>query len=342
LSLRNGRIVTDTDFTQIMLWLGKAYSLNTTSQRVAEVVDCVARDDCFHPVRDYLGRLQWDGTPRLDDWLTVYLGVPSTDLASACGRAFLISCVARAMKPGCKVDTMLVLVGPQGGGKSSALACLVGETSWFMDGGIDFNSKDGSIAIQGRWLVEFSELESLSKASNSTTKAFLTRQEDKFRPPYGRVATSFPRQCVFAGTTNEDNFIKDATGSRRFWAFRCGVIDLSALAHVRNQLWAEASAAFDAGEDWWLTSEMEALRREAAEEFHNQDPWTSSVAEWAMSRTQPFTIADVLTTALSMPLSSIRRAHQNQVGTILRRLGYTKRRRSIGGVRQFVWTLEEE
>ena len=213
---------------------------------VGRGIQTVAREHPFHPVRDYLNALNWDGTPRLDTWLTTYLGVEDSQYVRAIGSRFLISAVARVFSPGCQVDHMLILEGPQGIQKSSALQALAG--SWFTDRISTLGCKDSSMEVAGVWLIEMSELDALTKATNSAIKSFVTRRHDRFRPPYGRHVVDQPRQCVFAGSINPTGgYLKDPTGARRFWPVACGVIDLKALARDRDQLWAEALVRFRDG-----------------------------------------------------------------------------------------------
>ena len=218
---------------------------------VGRGIQTVARENRVHPVRDYLHALNWDGTPRLDSWLTRYLGVEDSPYVQAVGSRFLISAVVRVEQPGCKVDQVLILEGPQGILKSSALQALA--DPWFTDRISNLGGKDAAMEIAGVWLVEMAELDALLRAVLSATKSFVTRRHDRFRPPYGKHVVDRPRQCVFAGTINPvGGYLKDPTGGRRFWPVSCGVIDLEPLVRDRNQLWAEAFVRFRAGAPWWL------------------------------------------------------------------------------------------
>ena len=229
---------------------------------VGRGVQTVAREHPLHPVRDYLNALNWDGTQRLDTWLTSYLGVADSPYVRAVGSRFLISAVARAFDPGCQVDHVLILEGPQGVLKSTALRDLAG-AAWFTDRISKLGSKDSAMEVAGVWLIEISELDALIKATNSAIKSFITRRRDRFRPPYGKHLADHPRQCVFAGTINPNGgYLKDPTGARRFWPVACGAIYLDGLQRDRNQLWAEVVVRYRAGATWWLeTPELEALAK---------------------------------------------------------------------------------
>jgi predicted P-loop ATPase len=213
---------------------------------VGHAIQTVARENRVHPVRDYLNALKWDGTPRIDTWLTDYLGVEDAPYVRAIGPRFLVSGTARVFEPGCQADTMPIFEGDQGTLKSSALRALA--HPWFTDRISKPGSKDSSMEVAGVWLIEWAELDALFKVGTSTSKSFITRRHERFRPPYGTHLADYPRQCVFAGSINPmGGYLTDPTGARRFWPIRCGVIDLEALRRDRDQLWAEAVVRYRDG-----------------------------------------------------------------------------------------------
>jgi predicted P-loop ATPase len=286
----------------------------------AAAVETVARDRSYHPVRQYLNTLKWDQIPRLDDWLTLYLGVEPTNLTRALGAKFLVSAVARVRQPGCQADHCLILEGPQGQGKSSAVRALA--TPWSIDDLPELGSKDAALGILGAWLVELSELDAMSRAEVTRTKSFLSRPTDHFRPPYGRRVIDYPRQCVFVGTVNHSEYLRDETGGRRFWPVTCGRIDLNTLRRDRDQLWAEASARYKAGERWWLEGdELNTAAKQVQEDRYQRDPWEQLTADWIEGRTG-VTTAEVLRQALFKESGIWTRADETRVGAILRRLGW--------------------
>jgi predicted P-loop ATPase len=285
---------------------------------VGRGIQTVAHENLVHPVRDYLNGLKWDGTARLDAWLTRYLGVEDNQYVQAVGSRFLISAVARVFRPGCQVDHMLILEGPQGIQKSSALRALAG--SWFADRISRLGSKDSSMEVAGVWLIEISELDALTKATNSAIKAFVTRRHDRFRPPYGKHLIDQPRQCVFAGTINPTGgYLNDPTGARRFWPVRCGIIDLEALVQDRDQLSAEALVRFRAGAAWWLeTPELEALATAEQELRYEVDAWTEKVEGWLVGR-DDVSVGEVLTGALGLAPGNWSHSAEIRVAKILSR-----------------------
>jgi predicted P-loop ATPase len=227
------------------------------------VTDCiavVAQENRVHPVREYLAALEWDGTKRLDTWLQRYFNAEgSGDYLAAVGACWLVSAVARVEQPGCKADSALVLESRQGARKSSAAACLAIRPQWFADSVGDLRSKDSAIQLAGKWIVELAELSSIRRAEVEAVKSYLSRTHDVFRPPYGRRAVTVSRQCVFVGTTNEAQYLRDRTGNRRYWPIRCADIDLETLERDRDQLWAEALHEYRTGAKWYLSAAQETL-----------------------------------------------------------------------------------
>jgi predicted P-loop ATPase len=310
----------------------------------ADAVAAVADDNRVHPVREYLDGLKWDGKPRLSEWLFTYLGVRVPAGAAArdtyvreVGRRWLISAVVRIFKPGCKVDAAPIFEGPQGAGKSSALAALVPKPEWFTDGIADLGTKDAAQDLRGKWIIELPELSAMRRPEVERTKAFWSRQVDHYRPSYGQRSQDFARQCVFGGTTNSDIYLADESGNRRFWPVKVGTIDLEALRRDRDMLWAESVVAFKAGERWWLDGEAEKAAAEEQAERRINDPWERPVIEWASRQTEPVAIADVLQKALEHDKSRWGRSDEMRVATLLKVHGWRRRQVRIGTSRGWVY-----
>uniref|UniRef100_UPI00404877CE VapE domain-containing protein n=1 Tax=Yoonia sp. TaxID=2212373 RepID=UPI00404877CE len=335
-----GGPINDADLGLIRVAVEQAGMHNVGADLTAGAVRAVAELNRYHPVMDWLETLRHDGKPRLDTWLTRYFGVDASPYARAVGRAFLVAMVARIMRPGCKHDHVLVLGGAQGIGKSTACRILGGEYAGDNMPSIRDGAKEAGLYLKGHWLVELAELAPSRKAEAEDLKAFLTRDTDEIRAPYARRADIVPRQCVFVGTTNETAFLRDASGGRRFWPVTCGAkIETAALAEDREQLFAEAVAAFRAGEAWHLPPDLErqaAVEQEAAREEH---PWEQPIRRILDGLTEgdgfdrkpkdSVTVSELLT-LMSIPLERHPGAASRNAASILRMFGWIKRRRNNG------------
>lgn len=330
---------TETDMALLRVYLSEKHGATFAQINIEHGVLRVANQRSFHPVREYLEGLTWDGEPRLEYWLGSYLDATRhaddtlRQYVYTVGPMWLTAAVARIFEPGCKFDNVLILEGEQGVGKSTALAILGGD--WFSDTPFKIGEKDGFQALQGNWLVELAELENFSGVDSSRAKAFFSSAEDDYRPSYGRRNQKFARQCVFAGTTNQREYLKDSTGNRRYWPVRVHKLDREGLARDRDQLWAEACTAYRSGAAYylkaddprWLTFRLEQELREVG------DPWEAAIESWLRTRDaflqERFTLFDVLERALMVDVNRMdRRAMATRVGIILNRLGFDKRRDS--------------
>lgn len=316
---------TDVHVSRLQAMLQREGLETVGKDTVHQAVDIVATENAFHPVRDYLTSLKWDGYPRLGTWLHTYLGVERSTYASAIGRMFMIALVARVMRPGCQANYMLILEGPQGARKSTVCRILGGQ--WFSDSLPDIRAgKDVSQHIKGKWLIEVAELSALDKAEAAALKAFVTRDTERYRPSYGRLEVIEPRQCVFIGTTNATAYLRDATGARRFWPVKVGTIDSAKLAKDRDELFAEAVALFNQGEKWWPAGEVEVEHiRPQQEARYEADAWEEAIGEWLVGKREE-TVLSVARGALSMEPQKIGTQDQRRVSVALERLGWIRGR----------------
>lgn len=276
----NGRPLEDADLIDVRLIL----EANDYEPVVGDVLPAVirhARENAFHPVRDYLRSLKWDGTARLDHWMHLTLGAADTPFVRAVSRKTLIAAVARAFKPGCKVDTVLVLEGPQGIRKSTAIATLFGESLTAESVNLFDQHNKMVMSMMGAWCVELAEFIAIARRDQNTVKGMLSMRSDRVVLPYAKMASDHPRQCIFFGTINpgESGYLTDSTGNRRYWPVAVTRADVELLADRRDQLWAEARRAFDNGEDWWLTEEEEALAQAQVEQRQEYDVWSDILAD---------------------------------------------------------------
>ena len=256
---RPGDTIDDSELVKMKLWLAQDYGTEPNVNTVNEAVDVIGKQNAYHPVREYLDSLDWDGTPRIDTWMRDLLGVDMPEpYLSEVSRKFLIAAVARIMDPGVKFDHMVVFQGKQGLGKSS-IGSILATPKWFSDNlSKDLSDKDAALGLVGIWITEMAELSSMRKNEVEVVKAFITRQIDKFRPPYGRRTIEAPRQNIFFGTTNADEFLTDNTGNRRFWPVKVESVNFEGLHKWRDQLWAEAVYKYYiVGEQLYLSKEAE-------------------------------------------------------------------------------------
>ena len=314
----------DIDDIRVMKWLAQQYNLRVKASSVIEAVSVVAHDHAFHPVRNYLNQLEWDRVPRLDTWLNKVMGVAQSGYSAKVGKRWMISAVARVMRPGCKADSVMILEGGQGEGKSTAMSILGGD--WFMDTPFALGDKDGFQAIRGKWIIELGELDSFNKAESTKAKQFFSASTDTYRESYGRRTNDVPRQCVFVGTTNQDEYLKDATGNRRYWPVACTKVDLEQLREIRDQLWAEAMFCYEAGEIWWVNRDETAMFSEAQDERFVVDEWEGPILNWLEESQIGETTSgsEVLASALKLDFGHWGKPEQMRVGAIMHRLGWRR------------------
>lgn len=337
------RELTDSDYTAVSAALARSHGLNFSTQQVSAAIQSVAEENAYHPIRDYLTGLEWDGVPRLDTWLHDFLGAEDSEYTAGVGRMFMIAAVARVMRPGCKMDYMIVLEGPQGLRKSSACRVLAGG-KYFSDNLplVRNESKDLSQHLSGKWLIELAELSATSRADTEALKAFLTRTEETYRRPYGRNEVVEPRQCVFIGTTNRSEYLRDSSGDRRFWPVKCGTdgnpIDIESLRDHRDQLFAEAYDLFQSGAKWWPDAafESEYIIPEQAKRYDDH-PWLGTLQ--THFRTHPDMKEVTVSGLLNVPIGKTAAGHADKatVRDCLKKLGWVHRRT---GQQSDRWVLE--
>ena len=257
----------DSDDAGLRMHLEKFYRIDSAI-KIRDAVELAMVGTTRHPVREYLSSLTWDGTPRADTVFIDYLGAEDSVYTREVTRKSLIGAVARIMRPGCKHDHVLVLVGPQGCRKSTTLAKL--GKKWFSDSLYTMSGKDAYEQLQGYWIIEMGEMAATKKADLEQIKQFVSKQSDSYRAAYARRTQEHPRQCAFFGTTNDDEFLRDSTGGRRFWPVAvtdAGKVLADKLTdETVDQIWAEVVTRFNAGEEWYLSPEVEAMAKEVQDQ----------------------------------------------------------------------------
>jgi predicted P-loop ATPase len=349
--------VGDNDLKLLKGHLAVKHGFEMPVQNIEEAVTVCAHDNRFHPVREYLYGLKWDGKPRLDNWLHEFLGVEDSEYTRACARKVLCAAVMRVMKPGIKFDHVLVLEGAQGIGKSSVCHILGGEHS--ADFPIDPHDKDTVQQMQGKWIMELAELEVTRRADMQALKAFVSRRKDEARLAYGRTVGEFPRQSIFIGSINpgaDKTYLQDDE-NRRWWPVAChpkgGQVNFRAFKDARNQLWAEAvHVVKNVGEHLYMeTAELKKAARDVVGERHADHAWTERVATWLEEcdkkpETQKsfLTAREVYIDAMGGIEKQLDRRATLAVASALRELGWERGFRRINGrfTRVFVRTLGQQ
>ncbi|MBJ6766204.1 DNA primase [Myxococcaceae bacterium JPH2] len=319
------------------------------AQAVAQQLLAVAKCNSYDPVADYLSGLTWDGVPRLDELFVTYFGAQGdAGYLRAVGAKFALSAVARALRPGCKVDTMLILEGAQGLRKSTAFRILAGQ--FFSDAQIDVTNKDSAMLASQYWFIELAELSTFRKSEDQALKAFISRTDDTYRPSYGRTNVRAPRRCVLVGTTNDDDYLRDPTGHRRFWPVKCTRIDTDALARDRDQIWAEAVVRFLRGEEWWLSNEaaQEAEHQASLRQENYGDGRKEVILRWLLEmpadkRPSDVTILQVGVEAFTLHPAQVDPRLSREIGAALKALHFTRGQRRMGdGPRPLIYYLPDE
>lgn len=351
---------TDQDGTELAGWLGSPlrYMLSVKRDMVMDCVEAMARRSKVHPVREYLTALKWDGVPRVDAMFPTLFSTVDTPYTRQAARCFLVSAVARILwvdpkvrHNGAQVDFMLVLEGEQGRGKTSAVRELFG-AEWYAESMESPSGKDFYQSLRGRWCVEIGEMDSFTKADVTKVKQAITSRFDTYRPSYGRVARSFRRECVFVGTTNEHEYLRDASGGRRFLPVVVDHVDIAGITAQRDQLWAEAVTLFREGYPWW---QLPADAVEQQEERFSEDSWQGIIQRWLAGRmidsAYPpriapagdgtpvawVTTAELLSWALGIDVGKHGKPEQMRVAAIMRRLRWEHDRVMVNGYRERRW-----
>jgi putative DNA primase/helicase len=320
----HGRDWTDADDVQFALHMqGEIGVTRIGVETASRGVISVAHNNVRNCVKDWLVTLRHDGGARVDSFFADFFGVEPTEYCIAASRNFWLSLAARILEPGCKVDNMIVLEGPQGVGKSKALKIIAGD--WFAEQHESAtNPKAFAEILQGKVLIEISEMDAFNRAEVNRVKQTISCSSDRFRASYGRYATDHPRTCIFVGTTNRDDWNRDETGARRFWPIACrGDIDLTGIATNRDQLLAEAASRFKNGEPYWEMPSAATSDEQRARYQH--DSWAGEVERILLGR------ADVTTheilKELGIETARQGRSEQMRVAAILRFLGWTRGRK---------------
>ncbi len=320
---KNGRLneVADADVVELTMFMQRYIGLKRiTKDSVFDAVVVHGRKNARNAPKDWMESLVWDNTPRVQNLFSTYFGASDNEYSKAVSANFLISLVARVYRPGCKVDNMVVLEGGQGSFKSTACEILVGK-ELYCDASESVMSKDFLQMLQGKLLIEIAELDSFTRAEVTTVKRMITCKSDRYRASYGRITEDHPRQCVFIGTTNEDAYLRDVTGARRFWPVEIGKININLREKEREQLFAEAVLLFKEGASWW---EVPKDAAKCEQESRRQiDPWEEVIANYLIGKSD-VSSSDVATdpNCLKLYPKDINRSVSMRIADVLKSLGW--------------------
>ncbi|OEO30899.1 hypothetical protein VW23_001240 [Devosia insulae DS-56] len=332
-----GPALSDAALNRLRMQMDENWHLTVGKEFFADVLFDVAQQNSFHPVRDYLDSLEWDRVPRIDTWLQRYGGAKDIEYVRAVGALVLIAAVRRIRQPGCKFDEMLILESGQGKDKSTALAILAKREDWFSDN-LPLNADAQKVieSIAGRWIIEAAELNGMRKGQVEHVKSLLSRRIDRARMAYGRVPLEVPRQCVFIGTDNSGNYLRDGTGNRRYWPVAIEQFDLDSLRRDVDQLWAEASAREATGQSIRLDPKLWEAAAAEQEERRVEDPFVDQLRDTFDGMAGKVKVVDVWT-ALAMQPGQRSQEHNVRLGAAMKQLGWQRKQRRDGGNPEYTY-----
>jgi len=353
------RLWEDADDATTALWLSKVYGVRIASGAIGELVKAIGRDQGRDPLTDYLGKLVWDGTPRIDYWLQFALGVEDSDLVRAIGRKWLIQAVARANRPGCQADVTLVLVGAQGKFKSSVVAAL-GGPEFVSDSPLDIGGDTVRVQQQLRaaWIHDLAEGVEVRGTQVDKLKTELTRRKDVYLPKHAKNMVEVPRRCVFVSTANDDRILPDDfSGARRFHPVWCMQGDVPWAQANRDQVWAEAMAAFNHGEQWWLTDAETRQLLDHQQAYVQDDSILKRARKWLRDPDvanrlwvagerggrEPVTTEDVILGPMAQEKKDLtKRNLEQRAGDVLRRIGFERKKVRTGSTTEWAYVPPKE
>lgn len=328
---REWRDIDDINFTVL---LQREFGLLRISQEIiSAAIRCRGHQCLKNEPRNWLHNLRWDGRHRVDRFFCHYLGGLENGYTFAVSRNFWIGMVARVYKPGCQLDNMVILEGKQGIYKSKALEAIGGK--WYMEAAEEITSKDFFGALAGKLIVEIADLDSFSRADTNRIKKVITCRTDRYRQPYGRATQDHPRQSIFVGTTNEQHYLRDSTGARRFWPITCGHIDLDGIRRDREQIFAEAVTRYLDNEDWYKVPQDETLSEQ--EDRRQYDEWENIVSLFIKESCKSETSLTEVAAQVGVDRGKLDINIQRRLGSILRRLGWLSRTIRRDGIVQRIW-----
>lgn len=332
---KKGSLVTDTDTSLLRAFCTKTINFSPSDNNLSDAIIDIAMDIRYHPIKNYLESLRWDGIERLDQWMPLILGCEDNAYTRAVGRKLFVAAVARIYNPGCEFHQLVILEGSQGIYKSRLVRAIGGE--WYAPIELTVHDRKSMVdTMRGKWILEVEELAGFSKSDVERMKAFLSCPSDRVRLSYGRRSIDFKRQCVLIGTLNpdgENKYLADIE-NRRFWPIDCGdkKIRLDDFKAIRDQLFAEAIIKYNSGEQLFLDNEEEEIiAKQEQEKRQSVDPWQSIIEGWIEMNSKEFdlngiTTTEILTECLHIPKERINSGLTRRIAKIFKILGWRVKR----------------
>lgn len=342
------REVDDSDYTPIQRSISAMYQpfRMVGKEMVIDAINDACRAHSFDRAVQFIRKEKWDGIPRIDTWLTKAYGCPDDEYHKAVGANFFKGMAKRIIQPGCKFDSVMILEGKQGCGKSTSLSMIAGK--WHLETTMKSDSKDFFLQFKGKLIVEFSEGETLSRSETKQMKAMISTQTDTYRAPYGRVMKDVPRRCIFAMTTNQDEYLKDESGNRRFYPVEVvsPIVDFTWIKENRQQLFAEALHRVENLKE--SIHEYPGDAKEHQESKMVRSPFEDMIRDWLKNpvgmngtpinvKEEGTTITEIWKHGLYGDKSRIKKAEEMQIGLALKQLGFERKRVAIDGERMWRW-----
>ena len=325
--------VTDNDITEVMAFLAKKFNFSPPRSRVEDTIKTMSLRKSYHPIKDYLDNLQWDGCYRINNFLHDICGVEKSDYSTAVSRKMIVAAVARIYKPGIKFDYMTILEGKQGVRKTTLLEILAGK-DYHSTVNFSMSNKDIVDIMRGKWILEIKEMQGFKKVETDKVKALLDQHTDRVRLSFGHRAQDFKRNSIFVGTMNplgENKYLSDETGNRRFWPILCiGKINIELAVNIRDQVWAEALYLFKKGEPIYMeTTALEELANQEQEERLAVDPWIDIIKEYLSDKVGipniEISMQRIYDECLKIPFKDVNKGVAGRIGRAIKSTGWIRK-----------------
>jgi len=324
----HGKYLKDEDLVHIKDYISEIMNEEYNTTKIAEAVLIISKRKTYHPIKDFLSSLKWDGISRLENWLHLTVGCEKNQYTSDVGKKVLCGAVNRIFNPGCKFDYMMILEGDQGIGKSTMLEILGGQ--WYLDTFFNSDKKDMVDIMRTAWIMEIADMAGFSKSDIQNLRSFISRKVDRVRLPYDKLSQDFPRQCIMIGTHNpsgDNRYFRDDTGNRRYWPIECNKIDIDYLKNVRDQLWAETMTKYKTEPLFLDTQESLDILSYMHSRRESMNPYSHIIDAYIKNK-DSFSMPEIIQDAFHLDTAKITfkelRSRQTYIGIHMRKLKWEK------------------